>query len=90
MCVWCGVMIVKTDCGSGPSGAVLLRGLALFKLILLSSVLQASRALRTLSIQPVDTVCSCLHRGMFAPKETGTFAFSNTDKHTEHVGVTFK
>lgn len=62
----CGVMKVKTDCGSRPSGSVLLRGLALFKLILLSSVLQASRALRTPSIQPVDTAYSRLQQGMFA------------------------
>lgn len=55
MCVCC-VMIVEKGCGSGPSGSVLLRGLALFTLILLSSVLQASRALKTLAVQPVDMV----------------------------------
>lgn len=53
-------MIVEKGCGSGPSGSVLLRGLALFTLILLSSVLQASRALKTLAVQPVDMVYSHL------------------------------
>lgn len=83
----CGVMIVKTDCGSGPSGSVL-RGLALFKLILLSSVLQSSRALRTLSLQPVDTTIPAYSEGC-SPKDIGTLAFSNTDKHTGNVGVSF-
>lgn len=60
MCVCC-VMIVEKGCGSGPSvGSVLLRGLVLFRLILLSSVLESSRALRTLAAQPVDMVYSRL------------------------------
>lgn len=65
VCVCC-VMIVEKGCGSRPSGSVLLRGLALFTLILLSSVLQASRALKTLAVQPVDMVYSHLQPEMIA------------------------
>jgi len=83
VCVLCDDS--EEGCGSGPSfGSVLLRGLALFRLILLSSLLESSRALKTLAAQPVDMVYSR------SPKDTDTYTFSNTDTHTGHAGVSFQ
>lgn len=55
VCVWWAVILRLVD--------QLLKELSLFRLILLSSILQTSRAFKTVAVQPVDVVYSCLHRG---------------------------